>query len=77
VHEFCDPSLDFGGHSSVHGRVPNDRNGPAIEDALNALQAAIGLAAILERDHAALRHAIDRAARALATLQPTTRDGAT
>jgi hypothetical protein len=40
----------------------------AIDDAANALQTAELLAARFEADHAALRQAIDRAARALAAL---------
>jgi hypothetical protein len=42
----------------------------AIDEAANALQTAVLLAAQLERNQAELHRAIDRAARALATLHP-------
>jgi len=51
-------------------RVATDPDRAAIDAAVNALQAAVLVAATLEADHAALRHAIDRAAHALATLTP-------
>ena len=43
----------------------------AIDAAANALQTAVLLAAKLEADQTELRRAIDRAARALATLKPS------
>jgi hypothetical protein len=42
----------------------------AIDEAANALQIAVLLAAQLDTDHRELRRAIDRAARALASLKP-------
>ena len=42
----------------------------AVDDAVNALQSAVLLAAQLEGDQAELRRAIERAAHALATLTP-------
>jgi hypothetical protein len=48
--------------------VPNDRVRAAIDTAVNALQAAVLLAATIEADQRALREAIDRAARTLAAL---------
>jgi hypothetical protein len=43
----------------------------AVEECADALAAAVLLAARLGADHADLRRAIDRAARALATIQPS------
>ena len=48
--------------------VELDRIAAAIDEAVNALQAAVLLAAQIEADHQTLRQAIDRAARALAAL---------
>lgn len=44
----------------------------AIDEAVNALQAAVLLAAQIEAEQRELRGAIDRAARALAALAPKT-----
>ena len=52
--------------------VANDRIRAAIDEAANALQTAVLLAAQIEADQRELRRAIDRAARALAALKPTT-----
>jgi hypothetical protein len=52
--------------------VDNDRIRSAIDEAVNALQSAVLLAAQIEAEQRALRGAIDRAARALAALTPTT-----
>ena len=54
--------------------VATDPIREAIDAAANALQTAVFLAAKLEADQAELRRAIDRAARALATLRPTQPD---
>lgn len=51
--------------------VDNDRIHAAIDEAVNALQAAVLLAAQLEAEQRDLRRAIDRAARALVALTPT------
>ena len=51
--------------------VATDPIRAAIDAAANALQTAVLLAAKLESDQAELRRAIDRAARALATLKPS------
>lgn len=51
--------------------VDNDRIRGAIDEAVNALQAAVLLAAQIEAEQRALRGAIDRAARALIALAPT------
>ena len=48
--------------------VDNDRIHAAIDEAVNALQAAALLAAKIETDQRDLRRAIDRAARALVAL---------
>jgi hypothetical protein len=53
-----------------HVIVASDPVKAAVDQAANALQAALLLATKLEEDHAELRRAIDRAARALATLKP-------
>ena len=50
--------------------MATDRIRAAIDEAANTLQTAVLLAAKLERDQAELRRAIDRAAKALATLHP-------
>jgi hypothetical protein len=52
--------------------VPNEPTHAAIDEAVNALQSAVLLAAQIQADQQTLRRAIDRAARALAAL---TRDG--
>lgn len=52
--------------------VANDQVRTAIDEAVNALQTAVLLAAQIDADQRALRHAVDRAARALATLKPAT-----
>ena len=46
------------------------RREPRIDGAVNALQAAVLLAARMEADQRELRDAIDRAATTLATLKP-------
>jgi hypothetical protein len=51
--------------------VDNDRIRAAIDGAVNALQAAVLLAAKIEAEQQDLRRAIDRAARALKSLTPT------
>jgi hypothetical protein len=48
----------------------SDRLKAAIDAAANALQSALLLAARLEAEHADLRSAIERAAKALAALKP-------
>ena len=50
--------------------VATDPQQAAIDAAVNALQAAVLLAARIQADQAELRGAIDRAAQALATLKP-------
>lgn len=50
--------------------VASDRIRMAIDEAANALQTALLLAAQIEGKQRELRRAIDRAARALATLTP-------
>jgi hypothetical protein len=50
--------------------VATDPERAAIDVAVNAFHAAVLVAATREADHAALRHAIDRAAHTLATLTP-------
>jgi len=52
--------------------MARDRIAAAIAEAVNALQAAVLLAAQIEADQQRLRRAVDRAARALAAL---TREG--
>lgn len=52
--------------------VDSDRIHAAIDEAVNALQTAILLAAQTEAEQRELRRAIDRAARALAALTPKT-----
>ena len=52
--------------------VDSDRMPAAIDEAVNALQAAVLMAAQIEADQRELRGAIDRAARALAALTPKT-----
>ena len=52
--------------------VASDRIRAAIDEAANALQAAVLLAAQIEDEQRELRRAIERAARALAALKPTT-----
>ena len=54
--------------------VDSDRIHAAIDEAVNALQAAVLLAAQIEAEQRDLRRAIDRAARALASLTPKDRD---
>ena len=54
--------------------VATDPIREAIDAVANALQTAVLLVARLEADQAELRRAIDRAARALATLKPTPPD---
>jgi hypothetical protein len=44
----------------------------AIDEAVNALQTAVLLAAQIEADQRELRRAVDRAAGALASLKPST-----
>ena len=51
--------------------VDNDRIHAAIDEAVNALQAAVLLAVQIEAEQRDLRRAIDRAARALVALIPT------
>jgi hypothetical protein len=51
--------------------VNHDRMATAIDEAVNALQAAVLLAAQIEADQQTLRRAIDRAARALTALTNT------
>ena len=51
--------------------VENDRIRAAIDEAVNALQTAVLLAAQIEPEQRDLRHAINRAARALVALTPT------
>jgi hypothetical protein len=46
----------------------------AIDEAANALQIAVLLAAQLDTDHRELRRAIDRAATALASLKPKVKE---
>lgn len=53
--------------------VATDPEKAAIDAAVNAIQAAVLLAAQIEVDQAELRRAIDRAATALATLKPKER----
>ena len=48
--------------------VERDRIAAAIDEAVNALQSAVLLAAKIEADQQTLRRSIDRAARALAAL---------
>ena len=50
--------------------VDNDRIRAAVDEAVNALQAGVLLAAQIEAAQRDLRLAIDRAARALAALRP-------
>jgi len=50
--------------------VADDRIRVAIDEAANALQAAVLLTAQIEADQRELRRAIERAARALAQVQP-------
>lgn len=52
--------------------VDSDRVRAAIDEAVNALQAAVLLAAQIEGEQRDLRRAVDRAARALAALRPKT-----
>ena len=52
--------------------VPSDPIRGAIDEAVNALQTAVLLAAQIEADQRELRRAIDRAARTLAALKPST-----
>ena len=54
--------------------VNGDRIRAAIDEAVNALQEAVLLAAQIEAEQRELRGAIDRAARALAALTRTDRD---
>src|SRR5712692_10040077 len=54
-----------------HHNVAEDPFKRPIDEAANALQAAVLLAASIERDQRELRSAIARAARALAALKPS------
>ena len=54
----------------MDGVVASDSEKAAIDAAVNALQAAVLVAARMEADQRELRDAIDRAATTLATLKP-------